>query len=84
MMPTCGGITPPQEKAIVLAFSPSRSGEILREFFPTARREEVQTDGATMHPGAFKHHANIVHFERVGHYDYAVFPGPVKAAKHIC
>jgi transposase len=61
------GYHAPHESAIVLEFSPSRSGAILHNFFPPEWRGEVQTDGAAMYPGVFKHYPNLVHFECVGH-----------------
>ena len=61
------GYHAPHERAIVLEFSPSRSGEILHRFFPRGWCGEVQTDGAKMYPGALKHHTGIVHFECVAH-----------------
>jgi hypothetical protein len=51
----------------VLDFSPSRSGAILYEFFPRNWSGEVQTDGASMYPRAFKHRPNILHIECIGH-----------------
>ena len=53
--------------AIVLEFSPSRSGAILHEFFPAAWQGDVQSDGAKMYPGVFKHRPNIRRFECIGH-----------------
>ena len=53
--------------AIVLEFSASRSGAILHEFFPSDWRGDVQSDGAKMYPGVFKHRPNIRRFECVGH-----------------
>jgi transposase len=61
------GYHAPHERAIVLEFSPSRSGEILHRFFPRGWQGEVQTDGAKMYPGVFKHHPGIVHFECIAH-----------------
>jgi transposase len=61
------GYHAPHERAVVLEFSPSRSGEILHRFFPPSWQGEVQTDGAAMYPGVFKHYPGIVHFECVGH-----------------
>jgi transposase len=61
------GYHAPHERAIVLEFSLSRSGEILHRFFPRGWQGEVQTDGAKMYPGVFKHHPGIVHFECVAH-----------------
>ena len=61
------GYHAPHERAIVLEFSPSRSGEILHRFFPPDWCGEVQTDGAKMYPGVFKHHPGIVHFECIAH-----------------
>ena len=57
----------PDVPAIVLEFSPSRSGAILHEFFPPDWRGDVQSDGAKMYPGVFKHRSNIRRFECVGH-----------------
>jgi len=61
------GYHAPHERAIVLEFSPSRSGEILHRFSPRGWQGEVQTDGAKMYPGVFKHHPGIVHFECIAH-----------------
>ena len=61
------GYHAPHERAIVLEFSPSRSGEILHRFFPRSWRGEVQTDGAKMYPGVFKYYSGIVHFECIAH-----------------
>ncbi len=61
------GYHAPHEKAIVLEFSPSRSGSILHDFFPLHWDGDVQTDGAKMYPGVFKHRPNIVHFECIAH-----------------
>jgi transposase len=61
------GYPAPRENAIVLEFSPSRSGAILHGFFPRDWRGEVQTDGASMYPWAFKHRPNIRHIECIGH-----------------
>lgn len=61
------GYHAPRKNAIVLEFSPSRSGAILHEFFPRNWSGEVQTDGASMYPWAFKHRPNILHIECIGH-----------------
>jgi len=61
------GYHTPHEKAVVLEFSPSRSGSILHDFFPPEWDGIVQTDGAHMYPGAFKHRPNIAHFECMMH-----------------
>jgi transposase len=61
------GYHAPHERAIVLEFSPSRSGEILHRFFPRDWCGEVQTDGAKMYPGVFKHYSGIIHFECIAH-----------------
>lgn len=61
------GYHAPHSQAIVLEFSPSRRGEILHEFFPSAWRGDVQTDGASMYPSVFKHRPNIEHFECIAH-----------------
>jgi len=61
------GYHAPHEKAVVLEFSPSRSGSILHDFFPPEWDGIVQTDGAHMYPGAFKHRPDIVHFECMMH-----------------
>jgi transposase len=61
------GYHSPHENAIVLEFSPSRSGAILHNFFPRDWSGEVQTDGAAMYPGAFKHYPNLERFECIGH-----------------
>jgi len=50
-----------------LEFSPSRSGEILHRFFPGDWGGRVQTDGAKMYPGVFKHYPGVVQFECIGH-----------------
>ena len=57
------GYHAPDVPAIVLEFSPSRSGAILHEFFPSDWRGDVQSDGAKMYPGVFKHRPNIRRFE---------------------
>ena len=61
------GYHAPHEQALVLEFSPSRSGEILHRFFPPNWHGQVQTDGAKMYPGVFKHYPGVVRFECVGH-----------------
>ena len=61
------GYHAPDVPAIVLEFSPSRSGAILHEFFPPDWRGDVQSDGAKMYPGVFKHRPNIRRFECIGH-----------------
>ena len=61
------GYLAPHEKALVIEFSPSRSGSILYDFFPARWQGEVQTDGAKMYPGVFKHRPNITRYECVGH-----------------
>ncbi len=61
------GYHAPDVPAIVLEFSPSRSGAILHEFFPPDWHGDVQSDGAKMYPGVFKHRPNIRRFECVGH-----------------
>jgi hypothetical protein len=61
------GYHAPHEKAIVLEFSPSRSGSILHDFFPLHWSGEVQTDGAKMYPGVFRHRPYITHFECIAH-----------------
>ena len=61
------GYLAPHEKALVIAFSPSRSGSILYDFFPAQWQGEVQTDGAKMYPGVFKHRPNITPYECIGH-----------------
>jgi transposase len=61
------GYHAPHEKALVLEFSPSRSGSILHDFFPRHWSGVVQTDGAKMYPGVFKHRPGVIHIECVGH-----------------
>jgi transposase len=61
------GYYAPHEDAIVLEFSPSRSGSILHDFFPRNWSGVVQTDGAAMYPAVFKHRPGIVHVECIGH-----------------
>lgn len=61
------GYHAPHEKAIVLEFSPSRSGAILHDFFPLQWSGDVQTDGAKMYPGVFRHRPSITHFECIAH-----------------
>ncbi len=61
------GYHAPDVPAIVLEFSPSRSGAILHEFFPPNWRGDVQSDGAKMYPGVFKYRPNIRRFECIGH-----------------
>lgn len=61
------GYHAPHEQALVLEFSPSRSGAILHNFFPRDWNGQVQTDGAKMYPGAFKHYPNLARFECIGH-----------------
>jgi transposase len=61
------GYYAPHEEALVLEFSPSRSGAILYDFFPPNWSGVVQTDGAGMYPRVFKHRPGIVHVECIGH-----------------
>jgi transposase len=61
------GYYAPYEEALVLEFSPSRSGSILYDFFPRDWSGVVQTDGAGMYPRVFKHRDGIVHVECIGH-----------------
>lgn len=61
------GYHAPHEKAVVLEFSPSRSGSILHDFFPRGWQGDVQTDGAKMYPGVFKHRPAIRRFECIAH-----------------
>ena len=61
------GYHAPDVPAIVLEFSPSRSGAILHEFFPRDWQGDVQSDGAKMYPGVFKHRPDIRRFECIGH-----------------
>jgi len=61
------GYHAPDVPAIVLEFSPSRSGAILHEFFPRDWQGDVQSDGAKMYPGVFKHRPHIRRFECIGH-----------------
>jgi hypothetical protein len=61
------GYHAPHEQALVLEFSPSRGGEILHRFFSGSRQGQMQTDGAKMYPGVFKHYPGVVHFECIGH-----------------
>jgi len=72
-----------RENAIVLEFSLSRSGAILHEFFPKNWSGEVQTDGASMYPRAFKHRPGILHTECIGLHRYVL--GAIKAdEKQAC
>ena len=48
-------------------FSPSRSGEIQHRFVPPNWHGQIQTDGAEVYPGVFKHSPGVVRFECVGH-----------------
>jgi hypothetical protein len=61
------GYYAPLEEGLVLEFSPSRSGSILYDFFPHSWSGTVQTDGAAMYPGVFKHRPGILHVECIGH-----------------
>ena len=61
------GYYAPLEEALVLEFSPSRSGSILYDFFPRSWSGTVQTDGAAMYPRVFKHRPGILHVECIGH-----------------
>jgi transposase len=61
------GYHAPREKAVVLEFSPTRSGEILYDFFPAQWRGIAQTDGAAMYPRVFRHRPGIVHIECMAH-----------------
>lgn len=61
------GYLAPHEKALVIEFSPSRSGSILYDFFPAQWRGCAQTDGAKMYAGVFKHRPNIIRFECMAH-----------------
>ncbi len=61
------GYHAPHEQALVLEFSPSRGGEILHRFFSSNWHGQVQTDGAKMYPGVFRHYPGVVQFECVGH-----------------
>jgi transposase len=55
------------ENAVVLEFSPSRSGEILYDFFPSGWRGIAQTDGAAMYTRVFRHRPGILHIECMAH-----------------
>jgi transposase len=61
------GYHAPHEKAVVLEFSPTRSGEILYDFFPSHWSGIAQTDGAAMYPPVFRHRPGIVHIECMAH-----------------
>lgn len=61
------GYHAPHVPAIVLEFSPSRSGAILHDFFPSNWYGDVQSDGAKMYPGVFKHRPAIRRFECMAH-----------------
>ena len=62
------GYLAPREKAIVLEFSPSRSGAILHEFFPSHWDGDLQSDGARMYPAAFRHRPKVRRFGCMAHY----------------
>lgn len=61
------GYHAPHEQAVVFEFAPTRSGDILHDFFPLDWKGVAQTDGAKMYPGVFKHRPNIVHVECMAH-----------------
>ena len=61
------GYHAPHEKAVVLELSPTRSWEILYDFFPSLWRGIVRTDGAAMYPRVFRRRAGIVHIECMAH-----------------
>lgn len=61
------GYHAPHEKAVVLEFAPSRSGEILYDFFPSQWSGIAQTDGAPVYPRVFRHRPGIVHIECMAH-----------------
>jgi transposase len=61
------GYHAPHEQAVVLEFSPSRSGEILYDFFPSPWAGIAQTDGAAMYPRVFRHRPGILHVECWAH-----------------
>jgi len=61
------GYHAPHEKAVVLEFSPTRSGEILYDFFPSRWSGIAQTDGAPMYTLVFRHRPEILHIECWAH-----------------
>lgn len=61
------GYLAPREKAFVLEFSLSRSGQILHGFFDLGWGGAVQADGARMYPAAFKHRTEITLFGCLTH-----------------
>ena len=61
------GYHAPHEKAVVLEFSPTRSGEILYDFFPARWSGIAQTDGAPMYTRVFRHRPGILHIECWAH-----------------
>jgi transposase len=61
------GFYAPHEEAIVLEFSPSRSGSLLHNFFPQGWSGVVQSDGAAMYPSVLMHRPGVVHLECIGH-----------------
>jgi transposase len=61
------GYLAPREKAFVLEFSLSRSGQILHGFFDLDWGGAIQADGARMYPAAFKHRPEVTLFGCLTH-----------------
>jgi transposase len=61
------GYLAPREKAFVLEFSLSRSGQILHGFFDLHWSGSIQADGARMYPAAFKHRPEVTLFGCLSH-----------------
>jgi transposase len=61
------GYLAPREKAFVMEFSLSRSGEILHGFFHSGWSGAIQADGARMYPSAFKHRPEVTLFGCLTH-----------------
>ena len=61
------GYLAPREKAFVLEFSLSRSGQILHDFFHLGWGGAIQADGARMYPAAFKHRPEVTLFGCLTH-----------------
>jgi len=60
------GLSCPLEKVVVFEFSPTRSGTILYDFFPTSGAGRADRRRA-MYPSVFKHRPNITHIECIAH-----------------
>ena len=57
------GYHAPHEQEVVLEFAPTRTGDILYDFFPSRWAGIAPTDGAPTYTLVFRHRPGIVHSE---------------------